>query len=164
MRVKLVWIKQDFRGNHLYKREELLEGESAKNLTRNDVARLIARHHPELQFAGGTMLLDALEEPYKWYVKAIKQESDRWEYVYAELVDEPAGKGCIGKNRQPLSMLTVNRILQIILGVFVVAAADYGLSNTAVGFGGIVAFVCLIGWLIVDIFWPDLSRTPWDEV
>jgi len=47
MRVKLVWIEQDFRGNHLSTREELLEGESAKNLTRNHVARLIARHHPE---------------------------------------------------------------------------------------------------------------------
>jgi len=82
----------------------------------------------------------------------------------SELVDEPAGKGSIGKNRQPLSMLTVNRILQIILGVFAVAAADDGLSNTAVAVGGIVAFVCLIGWLIVDIFWPDPSRTPWDEV
>ena len=97
MRVKLVWIEQDFRGNHLSTREELLEGESAKNLTRNHVARLIARHHPELQFAGGTILLDAFEEPYKWYVKAIKQESDRWEYVYPNSWTNRQEKGALVK-------------------------------------------------------------------
>lgn len=116
MRVKLVWIEQDFRGNQLSRREELLEGESTENFTRNHVAGLIARHHPELQ-SEGSIMLDALEEPYKWYVKAIKQESNRWVYVYAEPVDEVAGNGCIGKIKQPLSMLTVNRIPQIILGI-----------------------------------------------
>src|SRR5215469_6806794 len=105
MRVKLVWSEQDLRGNHLSKREELLEGESERNFTRNHVARLIARHHPELQ-SGGSIMLDALEEPYKWYVKAIKQESNRWVYVYAEPVHEATANRPIGKIKQPLSMLT----------------------------------------------------------
>src|SRR5215470_205044 len=163
MRVKLVWIERDFRGNHLSKREEVLEGESTKNFTRNHVARLIARNHPELQ-SQGRIMLDALEEPYQWYVKAIQQESNRWVYVYAEPVDEVAGNGGIGKIKQPLSMLTVNRILQIILGtLFAFMASDSGIeSNTAVGVLGAVVFVGLIGWLIVDIFWPD-PQSNWLE-
>lgn len=51
MRVKLFWVERDFRGSELSKREEILHGESTKKPTRNLVARLIARHHPELQFA-----------------------------------------------------------------------------------------------------------------
>lgn len=97
MRVKLVWIEEDFRGNYLSQREEFLEGESAKSLTRNHVARLIARHHPELQSAGRVMLIDASEEPYKWrIVKPIRRDSNRWVYVYAEPVDEAIGNRSIG--------------------------------------------------------------------
>lgn len=88
MRVKLVWIERDFRGNHLSQREEILEGESAKSLTRNHVARLIARQHPELGFAGQIMLIDASEAPYKWHVKAIKQDSNKWMYVCADPMEE----------------------------------------------------------------------------
>jgi len=164
MRVKLVWIEQDFRGNHLSKREELLDGEAAENFTRNHVARLIARHHPELHSAGSIML-DALEDPYKWYVKAIQQESNRWVYVYAERVDEVAGNGCIGTIKQPPSMLTVNRILQVILGTLVAFMASEGRieSDTAGGVLFAVAFVGLIAWLIVDIFWPDPQSSNWLE-
>lgn len=95
MRVKLVWIEQDFRGNHLSQREELLEGESSKSLTRNHVARLIARHHPELGFAGRIMLIDASEKPYKWYVKAIKQDANKWMYVYADPMEEVVASGIV---------------------------------------------------------------------
>ena len=56
MRVKIVWVERDFRGSELSGREEILQGESAKALTRNQVARLIARHHPELQFASRSCL------------------------------------------------------------------------------------------------------------
>jgi hypothetical protein len=90
MRVKLVWVERDFRGTELSRREEILNGESAKTPTRNQVARLIARHHPELQFAGRVMLLDASEEDYKWHVRANKMGSNCWSYVYADpIADTP---------------------------------------------------------------------------
>jgi hypothetical protein len=93
MQVKLVWIERDFRGKKISEREEILRGESAKSLTRNHVARLIARHHPELQFASRIMLVNASEEGYKWYVKATKTDSGNWIDVYANPVeDTPSGR------------------------------------------------------------------------
>jgi len=95
MRVKLLWVERDFRGTELSRREEILHGESTKTPTRNHVARLIARHHPELQFASRVFLIDASEEGYKWYVKANQMTSNRWVYVYAEpLEDAPEGDSC----------------------------------------------------------------------
>jgi len=93
MRVKLVWIERDFHHTELSRREEILRGESAKTPTRNHVARLIARHHPELQFASRVILVDASEEGYRWYVRANQVSSNRWVYVYADpLEDVPADK------------------------------------------------------------------------
>jgi hypothetical protein len=95
MRVKLVWVERDVRGSELSRREEILRGESAKPPTRIQVARLIARHHPELQFASRVMLVNASEEGYKWHVRADKMGSNCWRYVYAEpLEDAPADGGC----------------------------------------------------------------------
>jgi hypothetical protein len=88
MRVKLTLIERDFRGTELSRREEILQGESAKSATRNHVARLIARSHRELQFASRVMLLDASEEGHKWYVRATQVNSNHWIYVYADPVEE----------------------------------------------------------------------------
>jgi hypothetical protein len=87
MRVKLTYIEKDFRGKELANREEVLQGESAKSLTRNHVARLIARHHPELASAGGMWLLDASETAHKWYIRATRLDTNRWLYVYADPID-----------------------------------------------------------------------------
>lgn len=76
---------------NLSKREEILSGESAKNPTRNHIARLIARHHPELQFAGKVFLVNASEEGHKWYVKATQLDPNRWLYAYAD----PLGEGSL---------------------------------------------------------------------
>jgi hypothetical protein len=84
MRVKLVYIERDMRGTELSERVEVLEGESEKSLTRNHVARLIARQHPELTHAGRVFLIDASETKYKWYVGTSKLGSNRWLYVYAD--------------------------------------------------------------------------------
>jgi hypothetical protein len=51
MRVRLVWADRDSRGSELSKREAILYGESVKTPTRKQVARLIARHYPELRYA-----------------------------------------------------------------------------------------------------------------
>jgi len=88
MLVKLFWVERDFRGSELSKREEILHGESTKKTTRNHVARLIARHHPELQFASRVILVDASEQGYKWYVRANQMTSNRWVYVYAEPLED----------------------------------------------------------------------------
>ena len=89
MRVKLIFIERDVRGKDLSTREEVLHGESAKSLTRNHVARLIARHHPELQHAGGVWLLDASETSHKWYVQTQKLGANKWLTVYADPLPEP---------------------------------------------------------------------------
>lgn len=84
MRVKLTFIEKDFRGNRLSMREEILQGESQKNLTRGHVARLIQRHHPELSFACKVTLSDAYEDPHRWHVKTFRVETNHWMYVYAD--------------------------------------------------------------------------------
>jgi hypothetical protein len=88
MRIKLIFIERDARGNDLSTREEVLEDESAKSLTRNHVAKLIARHHPELRHAGGVWLLNAFETNYKWYVHTEKLGRNRWLTVYADPLPE----------------------------------------------------------------------------
>ena len=88
MRVRLIFIETDFRGNNLSQREEIIEGESSKSVTRNHVASLIARHHPELKHAGGVWLLDSSETPHRWYVHTQKVAQNRWLNVYADPVAE----------------------------------------------------------------------------
>ena len=88
MRVKLTLVERDYRGTELSRREEILQGECAKSATRNHVARLIARSHPELQFASRVMLLDASEEGHRWYVRATQVNSNCWVYVYADPIEE----------------------------------------------------------------------------
>lgn len=89
MQVKLTFIERDFRGNDLTTREEFLKGESAKSLTRNHAAKLIARHHPELKSAGGLWLLDASETSHKWFIGAEKLGPNKWVYVYADPLPGP---------------------------------------------------------------------------
>jgi hypothetical protein len=90
MRVKLIFVERDLRGNDLSSREEVLQGESAKSLTRSHVAKLISRHHPELRHAGGVWLLDASETRYKWYVGTEKLGPNKWVTVYADPLGEDA--------------------------------------------------------------------------
>ena len=95
MRVKLTFIERDFRGTDSSSREEILRGESAKNPTRNHVARLIAAQHPELKSVTQVMLISATETGHKWYVKASRLTSNRWLYVYADpLEDDGAEANC----------------------------------------------------------------------
>jgi hypothetical protein len=84
MRIKLTYIERDFRGKEFSRREEILEGESSKSATRNHVARLIVRHHPELQFAGRVSLIDSSEEGHRWYLRSTKVSENRWVEVYAD--------------------------------------------------------------------------------
>jgi hypothetical protein len=53
-------------------------------------------------------------------------------------------------SKQPLSMLTVKRTLR---GILVVLGGSVVFSHGI--WIPIALFVCLIGWLIVDILWPD---------
>ena len=88
MKVRLLWVQRDFRGNELNRREEILQGESTKSPTRNYVARLIARHHPELVSVDRVHLLDAHETDCKWYVRSYRVNSNCWETAYAEPLEE----------------------------------------------------------------------------
>ena len=87
MRVKLIFVERDLRGKDLSTREEVLQGESAKSPTRNYVAKLIARYHPELRRAGSMWLLNASETRYKWFVGTEKLGPNKWLSVYANPQD-----------------------------------------------------------------------------
>jgi hypothetical protein len=84
MKVRLIWVERDFRGDEVNEREELLKSESAKNPTRNQVAKLIARHHPEFMSVTRVDLLRSLESGFKWYVKSTRLGPNRWLTVYAD--------------------------------------------------------------------------------
>jgi hypothetical protein len=90
MQVRLVFIERDFRDNDVASREEILCGESTKSLTRNHVAKLIARHHPELGHAGRVWLLDASGTAHKWYVGTERLGSNRWLTAYADPLPDEA--------------------------------------------------------------------------
>jgi hypothetical protein len=84
MKIRLIWVEKDFRGNELNKREEILCGESAKSPTRNQVAKLIARFHPELISVTRVNLLKSHESGYKWYIKSSQLDMNCWVTIYAD--------------------------------------------------------------------------------
>ena len=88
VRVRLIWVERDRRGTELAKRETTLAGESAKTPTRNYVARLIARHHPELVSVDRVHLIDSDEPGYRWYVRSTELDSNRWQTVYATPLED----------------------------------------------------------------------------
>jgi hypothetical protein len=83
-----MFVEKDFRGTELSIREEILSGESTKSLTRNHVARLIARHHPELRHSSGVWLMDSSETTYKWFVHTEQLGPNKWLTVYADPLPE----------------------------------------------------------------------------
>jgi hypothetical protein len=84
LKIKLIWIEKDFRGNEVALSQEILHGESAKTPTRNQVAKLIARLHPELISVTRVSLLNSSETSHKWYVKSNQLGPNRWLTVYAD--------------------------------------------------------------------------------
>ena len=99
MRVRLTWVERDRRGKELASRESTLVGESKKTPTRNYVARLIARHHPELMSVDRVHLVDSDEPGRRWYVRSTKLNSNRWQTVYAspleDIEDQPEIKAAV---------------------------------------------------------------------
>jgi hypothetical protein len=52
MRVKLIFVDRDRMNRHKVIREEFLQGESKKPLTKNRVSKMVKRFHPELRTSG----------------------------------------------------------------------------------------------------------------
>jgi hypothetical protein len=88
VRVQLVWIERDRRGTELAKRASILVGESQKTPTRNYVAKLIARHHPELISVDRVHLVEAYEPGCKWQVRTTELDANRWQTVYATPMED----------------------------------------------------------------------------
>ena len=63
-------------------REETLEGESGKEMTKGRATKLIKRFHPEMR----PMLVSASEFPADWLVTITRISVNTWEYVYAAKV------------------------------------------------------------------------------
>jgi hypothetical protein len=89
MKVRLVWIESNFRGEELNRREEVLDGESEKSPTGNHIARLIARRHPELRSVNRVYLMKSHRPDLRWRVRETKLAPNRWVTVYADPVKEP---------------------------------------------------------------------------
>lgn len=81
-------MERDRRGTELTKREITLRGESKKTPTRNYVARLIARNHPELVSVDRVHLIDSAEPGHRWYVRSTQLDSNRWVTVYADPLED----------------------------------------------------------------------------
>lgn len=89
MQVRLVWTRKDFRGRELGRREEVLLGESTKTPSRHYVARLIARHHPDLCSARQVFLGESFRPDFRWrVVYTRKLDTNCWEYVYANPIED----------------------------------------------------------------------------
>ena len=93
MKIKLVWIERDRRGQERQRREETLEAESNKPVTAKSALHLISRHHPEIALAGRTLLRNSDATKYRWVLCVTQLDSDRWLYVYADPVHEAAAVG-----------------------------------------------------------------------
>jgi hypothetical protein len=65
-----------------------LHGESKKTPTRNQAAKLIARHNPELISVTKVHLLDSSETTYRWCIKSTQLGSNCWVTVYADPIPE----------------------------------------------------------------------------
>jgi hypothetical protein len=88
VRVRLIWVERDRRGTELAKRETTLTGESKKTPTRNYVAKLIARHHPELVSVDRVHLIDSDKPGCRWYVRSTELDPNRWQTVYASPLED----------------------------------------------------------------------------
>lgn len=82
MKLKLTYVEEDFRGKQHVIREEFLEGESTKPITKGRAAKLINRVHPEYW----PLLVDASDFPAEWLVHVEQKDSNCWLYVYASRV------------------------------------------------------------------------------
>ncbi len=88
MLVKLLWVERNFRGEELASREETLRGESLKTPTRNHIVKLIRRYHPELASVDRVHLIDSDQPGYRWYIRSIQMDKNRWVTIYAEPTEE----------------------------------------------------------------------------
>jgi hypothetical protein len=91
MRVKLIFVDRDRMNRHKVIREEFLQGESEKPLTKNRVLKMVKRFHPELR-TSGVIDVSRFEETsdlnVDWLVHVEQLESNLWRYVYAARVQD----------------------------------------------------------------------------
>lgn len=83
MRLKLTFVEANRRNEQKILREEVLEGESDKQITKDRAKRLIQRFHPEFR----VMMITASEFRADWLVHCEEVGSNAWLYVYASKLE-----------------------------------------------------------------------------
>lgn len=91
MRVKLIFVDKDGINRRKAIREEFLQGESKKPLTKNRVLKLVKRFHPELRIFG-VIDVSRFEETsdlnVDWLVHIEQLGHNLWRSVYAARVQD----------------------------------------------------------------------------
>jgi hypothetical protein len=91
MKVKLVFVDSDRMNRRKVIREEFLQGESEKPLTKNRVLKMVKRFHPELR-TSGVIDVSRFEETsdlnVDWLVHIEQLGPNLWRYVYAARVQD----------------------------------------------------------------------------
>jgi hypothetical protein len=91
MKLKLIFVDRDRMNCRKMVREEFLEGESEKPLTKNRVLKMVKRFHPEFTLTGVidvSRFQEASHLDGEWLVHIEQLGSNLWRYVYAARVQD----------------------------------------------------------------------------
>ena len=91
MKLKLIFVDSDRMNRRKVIREEFLQGESEKPLTKSRVLKMVKRFHPELKVSG-VIDVSRFEESsdlnVDWLIHVEQLGSNLWRYVYAVSVQD----------------------------------------------------------------------------
>lgn len=77
VKLRLTWIEVDRHERILSQREEILEGESPRSVTKGNARRLISRTYPGKRVS----MIDAFRPPHKWCAVIEMVTPNRWRYI-----------------------------------------------------------------------------------
>ena len=83
VKLRLTWIEVDQHERILSQREEILEGESQRSVTKGNARKLISRTYPDKRVS----MIDASRPPHKWCAVIEMVTPNRWLYIYADPLD-----------------------------------------------------------------------------
>jgi hypothetical protein len=89
MKLKLIFVDRDRMNRRKVIREEFLQGESEKPLTKSRVLKMVKRFHPEFKVSGVidvSRFAETSDLNVDWLVHLEQMGANLWRYVYAARV------------------------------------------------------------------------------
>jgi hypothetical protein len=83
MKLRLTWVEVNRRDEIVTQRDEVIEGESQRTLTKASARRLILQHYPDMRVLMG----DSFRPPHKWSAASWQVRPEKWAYVYADPIE-----------------------------------------------------------------------------